>query len=141
MIRISYITSLWAIKKIHVRLVISSCWHIFHCVGWAWATTCGTVRYIGRRVRFLLDWRILKIVILNLARLEILESLNVLINRFISNKMILFLAIVLWRLLRLESFSSTKVVNVEHFIHWDSIKVEYVMAPVQFVSNIDLLFS
>ena len=32
---IFYITSLCAVKKIHVKLGISSCWHNFHCVGWA----------------------------------------------------------------------------------------------------------
>ena len=103
-IRVYYITSLWAIKKMHVRLSTFSCWHVFHCIDWAWGTTSGTVRCICHRVRILIDWRILKIAVLNP------ERLNILINRYTlsSNRtLILFLAIVLWCLLRPESFSST----------------------------------
>ena len=81
---ITSITSLWAIKKIHVRLGISSCWHIFHWAGRAWATTCGTVRYFCHRAWILIDWRILKIPALNLERLNIQERFNISINRFIS---------------------------------------------------------
>ena len=86
MIRIFYITSLWAIKKTHVRLDISTSWHVFHCIGYAWGTTCGTVRYVYHRVRILINWRILKIAVLNLERLNILGRLNISINRFISSK-------------------------------------------------------
>ena len=80
-----YITSLWDFKKIHVRLGISSCSHIFYCVGWAWGTTCGTIRYFRQRVRILIDWKSLKIVLLNLERLNSLQKLNISINRSISN--------------------------------------------------------
>ena len=75
-IRVYYITSLWAIKKMHVRLSTFSCWHVFHCIDWAWGTTSGTVRCICHRVRILIDWRILKIAVLNP------ERLNILINRY-----------------------------------------------------------
>ena len=38
------------------------------------------LRYVGHRVRILIDWRILKIAVLNLERLNILESLNILVE-------------------------------------------------------------
>ena len=47
------------------------------------------LRYVGHRVRILIDWRILKIAVLNLERLNILESLNILVEYkgwFISNR-------------------------------------------------------
>ena len=83
---IYYVTLLFRIKKIHVRVGISSNWHIFHCVDWAWGTTCGTLGYVCHRVRILIDWKILKIAALNLERLNIAERLNVSINRRISSR-------------------------------------------------------
>ena len=84
MIRIYYITK--NIKKIHVRFGISLCWHIFHCVGWAWGTACATARYVRHRVRILINWRTLKIAVMNLERLNILERMNISINKFSPNR-------------------------------------------------------
>ena len=41
---------------------------------------------VCHRMKILTDWRILKIAVLNLEWLNILESLNILIDRFISNR-------------------------------------------------------
>ena len=87
MIRIYYITSLWDIKKIHVNLGISSCWHIFHCVGWAGGATCGKV-YLPLDDDF--DWlEDFENCCTESGKVEQFGK-NVSINRFISKKHLKF---------------------------------------------------